>query len=145
MGTKQNHRFIFYLFIFFWIYITGICSFHLSFHVPPFFLDFISSVWAFQGHQNRDEIVTVPQGRVIILSVNYNNMSNWATQLSAILLPKPFRNCSIELWVETHVCVLNLLWVCVRKCVGGWLAVKWGILAVLECSVARSVCLLCSR
>lgn len=35
----------------------------------------------------RDKTVSIPQGAVVILTVNYNNMSNWATQFSAILLP----------------------------------------------------------
>lgn len=38
-------------------------------------------------------------------------MSNWAMQLSAILLPKPVRNCSIELWVETYARVQVRGWV----------------------------------
>ena len=52
--------------------------------------------------------------------MNYNNMSNWATQFSAILLPKPVRNCSIKLWAETRECAC----VCVCVMVGGcsWLA-----------------------
>lgn len=45
----------------------------------------------------REETVKIPQGTVVILTVNYNNMSNCATQLSAVLLPNPVRNCSIEL------------------------------------------------
>lgn len=47
-------------------------------------------------------------------------MSNWAMQLSATLLPKPDRNCSVELWVETRACAELAVSMCVQLC--GWVA-----------------------
>ena len=120
------------------------CFFLLS--LPLYSLFFISSVRAFWVLQKRQEIVTAPQGAVVILTVNYNNMSNWATQLSAVLLPQPVRNCSVEPWVETHVWVSVHVCVCVSVHVSGWRAawLRRGILALLKCSMARSVGLLCN-
>lgn len=121
LHTKQKYLFN----LIFCLYIPGVCSFHLYFPAPAFFLAFYFICLGFL--MQREDIVTVPQGTVVILTVNYNNMPNWAKELSAILLPKPVRNCSIELWVETHVgvcvCVHVEYYVNVCACVWvvGWL------------------------